>query len=328
MIGPPVPIILQPIFKSKPWGGRTLERLFQKSLPQELKIGESWEVADLPGDVTSVRGGPLQGIPLSELLRAWGTDLLGGVAPVNGRFPLLVKFLDAREALSVQVHPRPSTADCEQTPGIKHEAWYVLDVENDATILAGLASGTNEAHFARHAHASAVCDYLQRWTVKPGECYYLPSGTPHALGGGIVVAEVQTPSDITYRLYDWDRVDESGRPRELHVTAALENTRFDVHTNEIRQIASPSSDLRGATRVCDCTRFAIDRLVLGPGGVAHPAPDRLQVVICIVGRWKLVTRRAVLELRPGDCGILPASCAAGSTLTTGLGGTALIAYPR
>lgn len=326
MIGAPVPVILQPIFKPKPWGGRELERLFQKPLPPGQPIGESWEVADLPGDVTHVRCGPLEGAPLSELLRNWGADLLGHALPVNGRFPLLIKFLDAREALSVQVHPRPSTPEGDRTPGIKHEAWYVLDAAAGATILAGIAPGIDPERLVRCASTSAVVGCLQSWTVTPGECYYLPSGTLHALGGGVVVAEVQTPSDVTYRLYDWGRTNEAGRPRELHMAAAIQNTRFDVRTDEIRCSIS-QADMLGAERVCECPRFIMDRLELRAGRTVRLIPAELQIVLCLFGEWSLVFGRSAIKPRGGDCVVVPASCAAESELSTPTGGVALVVRP-
>lgn len=310
MIGRPAPLILKPIFKPKPWGGRSLERLFGKSLPASVSIGESWEVSGLPGNESIVRDGPYAGRSLHELAAMWGRDLLGDVAPVEGRFPLLVKFLDARETLSVQVHPRPLPNLGDQTPGIKHEAWYVLAADDGAEILAGLAEGVDADRLRRDARSSAIANCLRRWPVVPGECFYLPSGTLHALGAGVVVAEVQTPSDVTYRMHDWGRVDAAGNLRELHVDRALENTRFDIHVNEIRQSPAACADIAGAERVCACERFTIDREVLVPQQAISLAPREMQIILPLTESLEILHGTGGSNLSAGDAGVVPASCAA------------------
>ncbi len=226
----PYPLIFHPIFKPKIWGGRKLQTLLGKRLPQDERIGESWEIADLEEDQSVVANGPACGRTLGELAREWGTGLMGRAPLFEGRFPLLIKFLDATETLSVQVHPNEAMA--QQLGGqvrIKNEAWYVIDAEEDGFIYRGVREGV-DAETLRHAiRQQRVESVLNRIAVRKGHCYYLPSGTIHALGGGVTVAEAQTPSDITYRVYDWNRIDPStGAERELHLEEALQCISFDT----------------------------------------------------------------------------------------------------
>ncbi|MBU0639255.1 MAG: class I mannose-6-phosphate isomerase, partial [Planctomycetes bacterium] len=243
---PPIPVVFEPIFKAKPWGGRELARLFDKMLPPEVPVGESWELADLPGNESRVAQGPLAGKKLGELIEMWGRDLLGRAELMGGRFPLLIKFLDARERLSIQVHPRPRADASEpEQAGVKHEAWYVIDADPGAALYIGLKPGVGPEDVRAAGSTPALAELHQLRAGELGLCYCLPSGVPHALGAGLIVAEVQTPSDVTYRLYDWGRVGLDGQPRELHVEQALANIRYDVAEEEIIQPRGPSGNTGG-----------------------------------------------------------------------------------
>ena len=308
MIDRPVPVVCEPIFKAKPWGGRELERLFGKALPPGQPIGESWELAHLPGNESRVARGPLAGVGLGTLVERWGRGLLGGAALVDGRFPLLIKFLDAREKLSVQVHPRaPEAPDAPEPPGVKHEAWYVVAAEPGAGLYIGLQPGVGPEDI-RAAGPTAALAKLHRFRpVKPGDCFYLPSGTPHALGAGIVVAEIQTPSDVTYRLYDWDRVGLDGRPRELHFEQALENIYYDVPEEQIVQPRSHQADVFATvTRLVRCRRFMIDKLRLVEG-VNRELPHAEMVIwMILAGHGRLTRGDYECPFKPGDTVLIPA----------------------
>ena len=223
------PILFEPIYKEKVWGGRSLERL-GRALPGDSAtlVGESWEVADLASTSPSGGGGgaarsrvahgPLAGRALHELIRDHGPALLGGVALTEeGGFPLLVKYLDARQNLSIQVHPSRDYVARHAGAHLKSEAWYVVDAEPEAVIYKGVVAGTEPEDFAEAVRADSVGELMISVPALAGDCHYLPSGTCHALGAGVLVAEVQTPSDTTFRVYDWGRTD-----RELHIEAALE----------------------------------------------------------------------------------------------------------
>lgn len=222
------PLLLEPILLEKVWGGRRLERLGKK-LPPGSPIGESWELADLPATSASGAGGaaarsiissgPLKGTTLHDAMLAAGDDILAPIARTPaGDFPLLIKFLDAAENLSVQVHPSPEYAAAHPNAHLKTECWLVLDAEPGSLIYKGVRPGVTPDEFARLARAGdpAIVDALIAVPAIRGECHNLPSGTVHALGAGVLVAEVQTPSDTTFRLYDWGRTG-----RELHVEQAL-----------------------------------------------------------------------------------------------------------
>ncbi|MCK4342669.1 MAG: class I mannose-6-phosphate isomerase [Phycisphaerae bacterium] len=304
---PPLPVVFEPLYKPKPWGGRRLATLFDKSLPGEEPIGESWELVSLPENESHVRGGPLAGRTLAELVERWGPGLLGGVPLIDDRFPLLIKFLDACEHLSVQVHPKPAGDTTAFQPGVKHEAWFVLHAEPGAQLFIGLQPGVGPEEVARVANTPRMVDVLRVWEGRPGQCYYLPSGTLHALGAGLVVAEVQTPSDITYRAYDWDRVGMDGQPRELHVEQALRNIRYDVTEEMILQPrARRAGALAPVTRVATCERFVMDLVRLDAGFSQVVPPGQMRVWMVLSGSGRLTGDHNECAFAKGDVVLIPA----------------------
>ncbi|MEW6197272.1 MAG: type I phosphomannose isomerase catalytic subunit [Planctomycetota bacterium] len=284
----PIPLRFDPQFKEKPWGGRRLAELLHKKLPTGGPIGESWELVGLAGQESRVRDGPLAGRTLPELLSRWGPGLLDPARLHSGRFPLLIKFLDAQQSLSIQVHPKPAGTGAP-TPGVKPEAWYVINAEPDAELYIGLKAGVTPAEVTQAAGTAVIADLLRAWPATAGACYLLPSGTPHALGAGIVVAEVQAPSDVTYRLYDWGRTGFDGRPRELHIQPALANIRYDVTEAMIRppvrHVALPYAH---AERLVESGAFIIDRLCGVRGPLVIP-PGRLRVWIMLSGCARVIS---------------------------------------
>lgn len=309
---PPIPVVFAPLYKPKPWGGRRLADLFGKTLPESDPIGESWELVSLPDNESRVRGGPLAGTSLAELVQAWGTDLVGDAELVAGRFPLLIKFLDACEHLSVQVHPKPAADDPRgRRPGIKHEAWYVLHAEPGAKLFIGLRPGVTAGDVARVANTSAMVDVLHVWEGRPGQCYYLPSGTLHALGAGLVVAEVQTPSDITYRAYDWNRVGLDGKPRALHIEQSLANVRYDVTDALIvqpwTQVPNPVGP---ATRVMQCDRFVMDIVEQPAAFTAKRPAGPMCIWMVLSGNGRLTCGRHDCAFASGDTLLIPAAAKA------------------
>jgi mannose-6-phosphate isomerase len=312
---PPLPVVFEPLFKPKPWGGQQLARLLNKRPPAETRIGESWELVSLPGNESRVCDGPLAGRTLTALVQLWGRDLLGDAPLVAGRFPLLIKFLDAYENLSVQVHPKPDGTGGPR--GVKHEAWYVIHADPGAKLFIGLKPGVGPADVARAANAPDMVHLLREWSPQPGQCYCLPSGTLHALGAGLVVAEIQTPSDVTYRAYDWNRVDAAGRPRALHVAQALRNIRYDVTEAMISQPATeadaaliPRSRL---TRVACGERFTLDVLPLRGGQSYALTGSTMRVWIILSGAVRFTHEACqpplTTDCSPGDVVLIPARCA-------------------
>lgn len=217
---------LAPLYKEKIWGGRNLERLLGRQLPPGEPIGESWDLADLEEGECTIANGPRAGQSLHQLVVEEGPALLGRTPLEKGRFPLLLKLLDANDTLSLQVHP--DAAAVKQIPGaaLKTECWYILESRN-GSIYKGLKPGVTAEKFRAALARDNVTDLLQRYEVKAGDFHYLPAGTVHALGAGVVVAEVQTPSDTTYRVSDW------GRGREIHVERAMQCIHFVPASDEL-----------------------------------------------------------------------------------------------
>jgi mannose-6-phosphate isomerase len=233
------PLKFKPRMLRKMWGGRKLETVLRKSLP-EGPIGESWELYDFPPGVvdvsrdwvsSEVAEGPLSGKTLHQLVGKFGRELYGDVSLVgaHGQFPILIKFLDAKEDLSVQVHPDEAYAKANPGAHLKNEAWYVVQADAGSRLLKGLKPGVTRESFGRAIGDGSVESTIHSIPAKEGDCFYLPSGTVHALGAGILAAEVQTPSDSTYRVFDFNRVDPStGKTRTLHVEQALKCIDFNA----------------------------------------------------------------------------------------------------
>jgi mannose-6-phosphate isomerase len=260
----PYPLLFEPMLFEKVWGGRRLERL-GKRLPPGKKIGESWELADLAATSTSGAGGgaarstiingPLAGRTIREAMDAAGENILPRAArAADGGFPLLIKFLDAGENLSVQVHPSPAYAAAHPEAHLKTECWYILDAEPGSVIYKGIRPGVSREEFERLARTGdpAIVDAMAAAPAVPGECHNLPSGTVHALGAGVLVAEVQTPSDTTFRLYDWGRTG-----RELHIEAALACADFGPPPPAVR-LDAPGNGAQVTTEWFTVTHARID----------------------------------------------------------------------
>ncbi|MBP5284592.1 MAG: class I mannose-6-phosphate isomerase [Kiritimatiellae bacterium] len=241
MIG--IPLSLSHIYSSAPWGGGWLKELFGRSDAPEV-CSESWEVSADSYGMSRVVGGPFDGRTLPSLAEEFGAALTGTKAPDPHRFPLLIKLLDARRSLSVQVHPNERNAAL--TGGdAKSEAWIVLEASPGAALYAGVAKGTTRESFAKAvAHGEALVGTLKRHAVDAGDVLYVPGGVVHAIGAGCLVYEVQQNSRTTYRLYDWDRVDENGNARPLHIEQAFKSIDFDFPPVRVHHSGKSATLLR------------------------------------------------------------------------------------
>jgi len=308
------PLVFEPIYKPKIWGGKRIFTHFNRPPANSRAIGESWELADLEEDQSRVVVGEARGKSLGEILHEWGRDLIDDVELFEGRFPLLIKFLDARESLSVQVHPTEKVArKLGGNVRVKHEAWYILDADLGGVIYHGLEPGVTAESFRDAMLTGHVEGVLRKINVKPGDCYYLPSGTPHALGAGVLVAEVQTPSDITYRTYDWGRVDPvTGKSRELHLDQAMECIDFESPSPPAMQETSHvDGPWTSVTRLVTCESFVIDLVRMAQGadlGIPYAEPV-VWMVLDGQGLIEWQSGRESIEFGKGNVVLLPAALA-------------------
>ena len=293
------PLKFEPIYKQRIWGGRRLQDVFGRELPAGRKIGESWELADLPNDKSLIANGDLAGQTLRSAIEQYPKQITGS-ASFSLPFPLLIKLLDAQDVLSVQVHPDPATCRRMGKGEPKTECWYIISAAPGAVIYKGLKKGVTREQFARAIEDGTVADTLAQVEVSAGECHFLPAGTAHAIGPGLLIAEIQTPSDTTYRVFDWNRVDDAGKSRELHVEEALESIHFDIS----------SEDLPVATvgRLVECEYFTIDKGHQARDCELLLSPGRMKVLIIISGVGTILSTTGNLaEFRAGDCLLVPAA---------------------
>ena len=302
------PLTFQPIFKQRVWGGRELERLYHKSLPPDVPIGESWEITDRPGDVSIVANGPLAGKDLRWLMQNHAAELLGDRKAHGRRFPLLIKILDAQEKLSLQVHP-PAVRAAELGGEPKTEMWYIAEAAPGAELYVGLKSGVTRAEFERKVEAGTVAECFHRMRVQTGDAMFLPSGRVHALGAGLVIFEIQQNSDTTYRVFDWNRLGLDGKPRELHVPQSLASIDF----NDFEPSLLPRTFIQEGMQqvrplVCD-PLFTVEACQAGAGADVPLRPRKLQIIALLAGRVQVGGGQAAVALAPGQFCLLPASLA-------------------
>ncbi len=294
------PLTFNPLFQERIWGGRGLQTLFGKALPAGVPIGESWELADLPNAQSVVLNGPLKGRTLQSLMEQYGAEIVGR-PDFSGSFPLLIKLLDADDVLSVQVHPDAETCRRMGTGEPKTECLYIIAAEPDAVIYKGLKPGTTRDDFAQAVRQGTCADLLNRVPVKAGQCHFLPSGTCHAIGKGLVIAEIQEPSDTTYRVFDWNRVDpQTGRARQLHIEEALESICFN---------GCPTTPPAISGRLVDAREFKIDKSQVSSGEKVHLKSGIMQVLIAIDGAGQIDTEHSrPVEFSAGQTLLIPAAC--------------------
>lgn len=251
------PLKFRPLFKRYLWGGRRLGTVLGKAIGEGNDYAESWELADHEQGQSVVANGPLEGTTLHELVERHGAELLGRHAP-QPRFPLIFKYLDANQNLSVQVHPTDAEAARLDPPDLgKTEAWYILDAPNGARVYAGLTYGMTRESLAREVAAGRTEICLQSFEPRVGDCVFIPAGTVHALGAGLMIAEIQQASDTTYRLYDWNRTGPDGQPRKMHIDQALDA--IDYSTRAIHKQVPKPTDQPHVERLVSCDKFVLDR---------------------------------------------------------------------
>jgi len=304
---PEEPLLFERLLKEKVWGGHKLAARLGVEPPFAGPLGETWELSDYPGEETRVRGGRWAGSSLRSLMEAHADQLLGESRPTHdGRFPLLVKFIDAATDLSVQVHP-PDGALSPTGVG-KTEAWYVLDGEPGATVICGLAPGTEPGTFAAEAGDRRVEAHLHSLPVAPGDCVFVPAGMTHAIRGGVILCEVQQTSDVTYRMYDWDRVGLAGEPRETHLAEALRAVDYGLGPGVARRASfGAPADGAAVAPLAACPYFELQAVrVLAP--TTHAAAGRARVLAVVAGNGRIGSLDGSFEPREigfGDVVLLP-----------------------
>ncbi len=238
------------------WGGRELERQYGRALPDGAPYGESWELVDREGEQSVVRDGPFAGKSLHELWTEKRQEIFGEGLPKSARFPILIKVLDARDDLSIQVHPpAPLAAELGGEP--KTEMWYIAGVEPGAKLYVGLKAGVGRADFERAIENGTVADCVHAIAPQTGESIFIPSGRLHAIGAGFLIHEIQQNSDTTYRAFDWNRLGLDGKPRELHVAQSLASIDFSDF--------EPGMDEPRGTVIAECEYFRVEKLQLVAG---------------------------------------------------------------
>ncbi|MDR0413684.1 MAG: mannose-6-phosphate isomerase [Dysgonamonadaceae bacterium] len=299
------PLKFEPLLKSVLWGGDAICP-FKNIHPQQSGIGESWEISGVPGDVSIVSNGDLKGKSLAELLETGGERLVG--KPVFERFgttfPLLIKFIDARQALSIQVHPDDALAGKRHHSFGKTEMWYVVKAAKDAFLYSGFQKEMDAETYVQSLKDDSFMQYLQRHTVRAGDVFFLPAGRVHAIGAGCFIAEIQQTSNITYRIYDYNRTDANGNPRELHTELAKDAIDYRVYPNYKTDYAS-SGENRELVR---CPYFTTYLIEGKKGTLLHRQHrDTFVIYICLSGKLKLTDAgNHSIELRQGETVLVPA----------------------
>lgn len=279
------PLVFEPIFMERVWGGRRLESLFGKRLPPGVRVGESWEIVDRREAQSVVHNGALRGETLHELWAKRRGEIFGAV-PDAPRFPILIKLLDAQEKLSVQVHP-PADAAEELSGEAKSEFWYIADAGPAAELYVGLKRNTSRAKFEEAVDAGTVEEHVHRISVTAGDCMFLPSGRVHAIGAGNVIVEIQQNSDTTYRIFDWNRGE-----RELHIEESMRCIDFDD--------IEPSLTRAEGESLVRHELFHVEKWQLGES--RNVADDgRFAIICCIAG----AARCRHVQLTPGDFALIP-----------------------
>ena len=293
------PFKFKPIFKERLWGGQRLREVFGKDLPANAKIGESWELADLPEDTSEIVNGPLAGKTIDAVIAEFGTAITGK-DDYQPPFPLLIKILDAEDVLSVQVHPDAATCKRTGKGQPKTECWYIIDAQPGAVIYKGLKPGTTKSQFAKAIEDGTCADYLIKVSVKVGECHFLPSGTCHAIGAGLIIAEIQQPSDTTYRVFDWNRIDPAtGQSRPLHVSEALEAIHFDSSGDNL--------SVKDTGRLAEADEFNVDKGHQMPGGDVLLS-GQMKVLMILSGCGQITAEQTEpTEFEKGDTLLVPAA---------------------
>jgi mannose-6-phosphate isomerase len=297
------PLQFNPILKERIWGGTKLKTELGKPITSNI-TGESWELSTVKDDVSIVAAGAFAGESLNELVEKYPNEILG--TKVHERFgkqfPLLFKFLDAREDLSIQVHPNDELARKRHNSFGKTEMWYVMHADPGSRLIVGFSEKSSPADFMKNLDQKTLPSILNQIEVKKGDVFLLETGTIHAIGAGIVVAEIQQTSDITYRVYDWDRVDASGKSRELHLGMAIDAINSEVTQSKKHYAKAVNT----SNPMVDCPYFTTDFLPLDGELKINKTGETFTVYMCVEDSFELHTSARKFSYNTGDTVLVPA----------------------
>jgi mannose-6-phosphate isomerase len=298
------PLQFEPILKERIWGGEKLKTILNKPIVSKI-TGESWELSTVEGDVSVVANGNLKGKSLMDLIDETPDAILGTKVyeRFGKQFPLLFKYLDAREDLSIQVHPNDKLAKERHNSFGKTEMWYVMQADADARIIVGFKENSSKEEYLKHLHDNTLVSILDDVKAKSGDVFFLETGTVHAIGAGLVVAEIQQTSDITYRLYDFDRVDANGNKRELHVDLALDA----INYNKVDTQKKYDSKANTSNTVVDCPYFTTNFIPLEDKVNVSKNGETFTVYMCIEGSFEIEYDGFKHTYIKGDTVLVPAA---------------------
>jgi len=301
------PLKFQTIYKDKIWGGQKIKTYLHKDFGNLPNCGETWEISGVKSDVSVVAGGPLKGERLDELLEQFKGDLVGGkvYAHFGNIFPLLVKFIDANEDLSIQVHPDDELAKKRHNSFGKTEMWYVVEADPGSTLIAGFNKEVTEQEYLDKFNSGHLTDILNKQDVKSGDVFFLPAGRVHTIGKGLLIAEIQQTSDITYRIYDFDRVDDKGNKRELHVDEALAAIDYK-HYPEYKTSYHPTEN--ETVKLVSCPYFTTSLMDFTESTEKdYSSLDSFVIYVCLEGEFTINYHNDFYPVKMGDCMLLPKS---------------------
>lgn len=299
------PIKFEPILIEKIWGGQKLKELLNKEsdLPN---IGESWEISGVEKDISIVSNGALKGKTLTELLDVYKADLIGNknYRVFGNRFPLLIKFIDAKKDLSIQLHPNDALAAKRHNSFGKTEMWYVLQAEADAKLMVGFNQEMTPEKYVMHVASKTLPEVLNFDKVKEGDSYFIEVGRVHAIGAGVLVAEIQQTSDITYRIYDWDRVDDNGNLRELHNDLAIDAIDFQLQDDFRVDYSKVENE---DNKMLRCPYFTTNYLEITKTIQKENKVDSFIIYMCVSGEAEIETEQTTQKITKGETVLLPAA---------------------
>ena len=297
------PLQFDPILKDRIWGGEKLKTILNKPITSKI-TGESWELSTVEGNVSVVSNGVLKGKSLMQLIDEMPNEILGTKVynQFGKQFPLLFKYLDAREDLSIQVHPNDALAKERHNSFGKTEMWYVTQADADARIIVGFKENSSKEEYLKHLEDKTLVSILDTVKAKAGDVFFLETGTVHAIGAGLVVAEIQQTSDITYRLYDFDRKDAQGNTRELHVDLALDA----INYNKVETQKKYETKVNTSNTVVDCPYFTTNFIPLENKVEVAKSGETFTVYMCIEGSFEIEYEGFKQSYIKGDTVLVPA----------------------